>query len=40
MGQTITHKRDKKIFFNGEEKGGGERGKVKLTLFTYGLRRE
>ena len=30
----------RKIFFNGGEKGGGERGKVKLILFTYGLGRE
>ena len=29
-----------KSFFNGGEKGGGVREKVKLTLFTFGLRRE
>ena len=30
----------RKIFFNGGEKGGDERRKVKFTLFTYGLRGE
>ena len=40
MGQIISHRKARKSFFNGEEKGGGEREKVKLTLITFGLRRE
>ena len=40
MGQIISHKRGKKKLFNGGEKGGGDREKVKFTLITFGLRRE
>ena len=40
MGKIISHKRVKKKFFQWREKGGGEREKVKLTLITFGSRRE
>ena len=39
-GKLSLIKEIRKIFFSGGEKGGGERGKVRLTLFTFGLRRE
>ena len=39
-GKLSLIKEIREIFFNAREKGGGERGKVKLILFTFGLRRE
>ena len=39
-GKLSLIKEARKSFFNGGEKGGGEREKVKLTLSTFGLRRE
>ena len=33
-------KQERKSFFNAVEKGGGEREKVKLTLITFGSRKE
>ena len=33
-------KETRKSFFNGGEKGGGKREKVKVTLITFGLRKE
>ena len=39
-GRPSLIKEIRKILFNGGEKGEGERENVKLTLSTYGLRRE
>ena len=39
-GKLSLIKEARKGFFNGGEKWGGEREKVKLTLITFSLRRE
>ena len=39
-GKLSLIKEARKCFFNGGDKGGGEREKVKLTLITFGLTRE
>ena len=39
-GKLSLIKEARKSFINGGEKGEGESGKVKLTHFTFGLKRE
>ena len=39
-GKLSVIKEARKSIFNGGEKGGGKKEKVKLTLITFGLRKE